>query len=120
MIRPKRRRTMVLMLMKGTVNIPQHLVTLSHISTRVYSDVIHVYIGGGVNIGVFWFWDVHGIVNIVDTSYYEGQGYDYGDLFDAFKKLGYTAESAIVTETETELQEMVNIAREAIGLPIEA
>ena len=98
---------------------PQYLVAMSHLSTRQESDVIAVCISIGEDGTVVtnWHWAVHGVVNIVDTSYYETQGYDYGDIYGALQKLGYDEDSDVVTQTQTELQEMVTLAREEIGLP---
>ena len=83
-----------------------HLITLSHIRHRG-EDVICVFVGGDVDVPIYWHWSVHAVVRFDDPTY---DGYDYGDLLGALRKIGYAPDSDIVTAVVRELQEMVHAA----------
>jgi len=85
---------------------PAHLITLSHIRHRG-EDVICVFVGGDIDVPIYWHWSVHAVVRLDDPTY---DGYDYSDLLGALRKIGYASDSDIVTAVTRELQEMVDAA----------
>ena len=94
---------------------PAHLATISHVPIRSSEDVLRVYIGGGVDEYVDWFWFVHDIVSW-DNPEHAGSGYE--DLPDFISQLNLSTEDkkTLLGEITTELQAMVDNAREAAGL----
>ena len=94
---------------------PAHLVTISHVSVRASEDVLRVFIGGGIDEYVDWFWFVHSLVSW-DNPEHAGSGYE--DLPDFISQLNLTTEEkkTLLGEITTELQEMVDNARENAGL----
>ena len=88
---------------------PAHLITLSHLRQRG-ADVICVFVGGGMDVPIYWHWSQHAVVRFDNPDY---DGYDYDDLLGVLHKIGYASDSEIVTAVVHELQEMIDAARSA-------
>ena len=86
-----------------------HLLTLSHLRQRG-EDVICVFVGGGMDVPIYWHWSQHAVVRFDDPDY---DGYDYDDLLGVLHKIGFASDSVVVTAVVRELQAMIDAARAA-------
>ena len=88
-------------------------ICLSHVLRRHLEEHICVYIGGNVDISVFWDWRLHPTV-----SFEKIEGYEYHDIGSGLEIEGVHAGTDEYQSVIDNLQEMIDARRTAEGLPV--